>query len=365
MKIVFATPLYPPEIGGPATYAELFDREMSKRGHLVKIVKYGDYKNLLSGIRHLAILIRIIKEARKADIIFAQDVFSVGLPATVASKILNKPLMIRVPGDYAWEFGTQNKGVKDNIDEFQKKRYSRLIEFYRRIEKYIVENARIVVTPSEYFKILVKKWLRKNQGKVVTIYNGIDEEKIREFTKKSYETKDKKKIISAGRMVKWKGFASLVKVVSKHNDWNLELVGNGPEEMNLVNLIGTLGVNDRIKLTNSLSKEELWQKISESDIFVLNSTFESFSYQAVEAMSLGIPLVSTNACNMGEIINNGENGIMIGSGNESELENALEKLFSNQELREKIGKKSIEVSRIFSVKNTIDKVEDEIKNIEI
>ncbi len=361
MKILFVTPLYPPQIGGPATYAKLLVDELPKRGHGVTLVKFSNFTWLPSGLRHMAIFGHVFLESFSHDMIFAQDVFSVGFPAALAAQFAGKKFVVRVPGDYAWEQGTQKFGVSDSIDDFQKKKYSWRVELLRSIQKFVVRSADTVIAPSAYFANMVQGWLftpslsrGQDAKKVHAIYNGIDISRIQEFSKKTYQLATiSYKLVSAGRLVPWKEFGSLIKIVAKNPTWKLTLVGDGPEKEHLQNLAQALGCTARVIFDKALPQEKLWETIAQADAFVLSSSFESFSYQAVEAMALGVPVVATNACNMEEIITNNETGILVPVKNDEALEIALTQLFGDGSLREKIGTAGARRAEDFSILRTI------------
>lgn len=356
MKILFVTPLYPPEIGGPATYAQLLMDELPKRGHYITLIKFSDFSMLPSGIRHFAIFWKILMMGNSHDVIFAQDVFSVGFPAAVAAKIIRKPLVVRVPGDYAWEQGTQRFGVHDSIDEFQQKKYSGQVEFMRRVQKFVVRSAKSVIAPSAYFANLVQGWLPKKAKKVVAIYNGIDTAKISPYQKTDYGTGEMKTIIAAGRLVPWKEFGPLIKLLARHAAWQLVLVGNGPEKNRLKAMAASLNLTERVHFKGSLTQEKLWEAIAHSDVFVLNSSFESFSFQTVEAMALGTPVIATTACNMQEIITHEQTGILIPAKNDELLERALVQVLGNQAMRDNVGHGGMKRAMDFSIGKTMDKL---------
>src|SRR5690606_32638727 len=109
-------------------------------------------------IRHLLYFFKVIKVGRDCDLVFTQDPISTGLPALLAAKIMRKPLVMRVAGDYAWEQSVQRYGVVDSIDLFQSRRYGWRVELLRKLQSYSVKHSTLVITPSEYFKNLVDKW---------------------------------------------------------------------------------------------------------------------------------------------------------------------------------------------------------------
>src|SRR3989338_4085545 len=120
MKLVIATPLYPPEIGGPATYAKLLFEGLPKKAIEVELVKFSDVRHLPKFIRHYVYYRRVLMAARSADAILALDQVSVGLPALYAAQKLGKPFFVKIVGDYAWEQGQQRFGITENLDEFVK-----------------------------------------------------------------------------------------------------------------------------------------------------------------------------------------------------------------------------------------------------
>ncbi len=351
MKILLVTPLYPPEIGGPATYARLLMQEIPKRGHSISLVKFSDVAGLPAGVRHIILFFKILSQARHVDVILAQDVFSVGIPAVCAARLLRKPILIRVPGDFAWEQARQRFGVTDSIEVFQTKKYGWRVEFYKKVERWVVNHADRVMTPSNYFSDLISGWM--THGKPNTVYNGIDVEALSQYAKVTH-AHDSFSIVSAGRMVPWKGFQSLVDVLVNHATWKLTLIGDGPEKENLIAHARSVGVLERVTFTGALPQTTLFQTITDADVFVLNSSFESFSFQVVEVMALRVPVIATLGCNLEEIITTGENGILIETNNQKALEDALARIQSDGVFAEQLAMHAEERASDFSITKTVD-----------
>ena len=123
IKLVIATGIYPPSIGGPATYSKLLYDKFPSMGIDVSVETFDSVRMYPRVISHIIYFVRLLNTAIGKDIILAQDTVSVGLPALCVSKILRKPFFVRVPGDYAWEQSVQRFDVKEGIDEFQTKKY--------------------------------------------------------------------------------------------------------------------------------------------------------------------------------------------------------------------------------------------------
>ena len=163
MRILICTGIYPPDIGGPATYSKLLFDELPKRGIEVKVLSFGEVRHLPKIIRHFAYFLKALKLGRKADVIFAQDPVSVGLPAMLASKILRKKFMLKIVGDYAWEQysargGSASGGQNKNFitpENFQDKKFDFKTEIRRKIQRYVAKNAKRIIVPSNYLKNIV------------------------------------------------------------------------------------------------------------------------------------------------------------------------------------------------------------------
>ncbi len=103
MKIVIATGIYPPDIGGPSIYAQELKKAFEEKGHQVSVATYGALMRFPTGIRHLFYFVRVARQLRKADVCVGLDTFSSALPALIACKIFRVPFFIRTGGDFVWE----------------------------------------------------------------------------------------------------------------------------------------------------------------------------------------------------------------------------------------------------------------------
>lgn len=347
-KILLTTGIFPPEIGGPATYSALLQKELPGFGIEVEVLPFRTVRHLPSLIRHLVFFWKVFVRGRKADLLYTQDPVSVGFPTMLAAKILRKPFLARIAGDWVWEQSAQRFGVKESIDDFQLTKYGFKVEFLRKIEHLTVKFADLVITPSQYFRKLVSKW-NPSKNNVITIYNGISFSDI--INKEaSFESKT---MISAGRLVPWKGFDCLIEMMPNLPDWKLFIAGEGPDHEKLNKLILDLNLADRVFLLGNMERGELIQKIQKSEIFILNTSFESFSFQVVEAMRAKTPVVTTNIGNLSEIIKNGQEGILVEPNNTNEIIEAIEKL-SHPEFRKSLVEQAFIKSEMFSIQNTLE-----------
>lgn len=151
----------------------------------------------------------------------------------------------------------------------------------------------------------------------------------------------KNKIITGmGRLTYQKGFDTLIKsfslVLEKHKDYKLSIFGDGEDLNYLIDLSKRLNVCDKV-IFNGIRKDALF-KISESQMFILSSRFEGMPNALMEAMSIGMPCISTD-CDYGpsEIISDGKNGFLVNVDDEIGMANKIIYLIENVKIREKIG----------------------------
>lgn len=102
-NILVATGIYPPDIGGPAKYAQMLVSSAFEEGHFAKAISFGSYLKYPTIIRHFLYFFKLLPSVYRSDFIIALDTFSVCLPAYIASKIFRKKIIIRTGGDFLWE----------------------------------------------------------------------------------------------------------------------------------------------------------------------------------------------------------------------------------------------------------------------
>ncbi len=359
MKILITTGIYPPEIGGPATYSKLLFDELPKRGFEVKVLSFGEVRYLPKIIRHIVYFFKILRRGQTADIIYAQDPVSVGLPTMLANKILRKRFFIRIAGDYAWEQGVQRFGVTDDLDTFSAKLkgYSFFTQLLKKIQTKVARSADVIVVPSYYFKTIIINWGIRSE-KINVIYNGIE---ISQNLGVRHLSGEGKVLLSVGRLVPWKGFKVLIEtmpdILREIPKAKLVIVGSGPQKEELEKIIEKLGLQDKIILTGQLQRQEVLEQMKKTNIFVLNTQYEGFAHLLLEASNIKIPIITTNIGGNPELIRNNKEGILVQPNDKEAIKNAVVKILQDDDFREKIIQNAFEKSKQFSIQNTLDNLE--------
>ena len=103
------------------------------------------------------------------------------------------------------------------------------------------------------------------------------------------------------------------------------------------NFIRQNHLDDRISLLGNLEREKLNEVYLNSDIFVLSSKWEGFPNVLLEAMSYGLPVVSTKVSGAEDLIEDGKSGFLVPVGDVKKLEEAILKLATDCDLRKRMG----------------------------
>jgi len=362
MKILITTGIYPPDIGGPATYSKLLFDELPKKGIEVEILSFGEVKKWPKIIRHIAYFFKILSKTKGVDVIYAQDPVSVGLPTTLANKFLRKKFFIRIAGDYAWEQGVQRFDIKDDLDTFSAKNdYGFRVKFFKKIQFYVAKQADKIIVPSHYFKTVILNWGIIDK-KITVIYNGI---KLSEPSEVQPPKIREKVILSVGRLVPWKGFKVLIEVMpeilKEIPDVKLVIVGSGPQKEELENKITELSLREAVTLTGQLSREEVLDNMRKASVFVLNTQYEGFAHLLLEAANNKVPVVTTNIGGNPELIKNNQEGVLVKPDDKEAIRNGILKIFREELFRQSIVQNAYEKSKQFSIENTLDNLEKLLK----
>ncbi len=152
-------------------------------------------------------------------------------------------------------------------------------------------------------------------------------------SKKKYNNKNFK-FINIANLNKNKNQLSLIKAFSKvyidNKNVSLSILGEGPEYNALKEEIIKLDMEDQITLYGFATRDNIVKELQDSDAFVLSSKYETFGVVLIEAMSCGLPAVSTKCGGPESIINNEKLGVLVKNNNFNELANAMLKVYNSR-----------------------------------
>lgn len=173
---------------------------------------------------------------------------------------------------------------------------------------------------------------RKIQEKSAVIYNPVNMgDKIGIALNASKD----KLIVSAGRLMPQKNQKMLIEafseVVKKHPEYKLIIYGEGPDREKLESLIEELNLKNQVMLPGNVS--DLHDRMKNAEMFVLSSDYEGMPNALIEAMCIGLPVISTKVSGTRELIELEKNGTLVDCKDKTQLEKAIEDLILNMDKR--------------------------------
>lgn len=167
---------------------------------------------------------------------------------------------------------------------------------------------------------------------IVRIWNGVPDTDLRAKPGQRSECI----LISVARMVQQKDFISLLKAAAGLNgNWQLWLVGDGPNREQLEVLQRELGLMDRVRFMGA--RLDVPELLSKADVFVLASNWEGLPISIIEAMRAGLPVVASNVGGVSEQVTNGVSGYLIPAADVESLRDRLQKMIDSPELVQSMG----------------------------
>ena len=365
MDILITVGIFPPDIGGPASFVPKISKYLISKGHKVKIISlsekenlnYEDEINVTRISRNLPIIFRwfrtitkIYKSAKNSDLIFVNGL---GTETTIANIFLRKKIIRKIVGDPVWERVYNKKLTSESFDSFQKNKQRLSISIQKNIRNWSIKNSNLIITPSEHLKTFVQNIGFEND--IYVINNGVE---IKQIEKVTLENKIIKLVV-VSRLVNQKNIDIVIKAVKRIEDKNilLNIVGDGPEVNNLKNLVKEKSLNKRVSFIGKIKNSELHNYLEDADIFIQASNYEGLPHSILEAINYEIPILSTEVGGCSAILNKGERGYIIPTP-VSEVE-------ISEEIRTIINNKNEAKSKVKLAKNYLNQEHNFNTNAEI
>jgi glycosyltransferase involved in cell wall biosynthesis len=345
LRIALPTGIFPPDIGGPASYVPRIAAALAARGHSVEVITLADDPDaggdhpfpvfrLRRGTARIPRMIRTVQaiaaSARAADVVYANGLF---IEAAVAAAWTRKPLAMKIVGDWAWERAQNRKEGSLSIEEFQSRLQPPRSEAVKRLRSAVTRRAKRIITPSRFLRRIVAGW-GMPEDKISVVYNAL--EPPPEGPPADLPSFSGRTLITVARLVRWKGIDSLLEILQRRGEWRLLVVGDGPERENLEALAVRLGLADRVTFTGGVPRSRVFSYMRAADLFVLNSLYEGLPHIVLEAFAAGLPVLATSAGGTEEAVEDGVNGLLIPCRRNDLLTAAADRIFSEPGLRESL-----------------------------
>lgn len=372
MRVLIVTGIFPPDIGGPATYIPHIAAALTERGHRIIVLTLSsdlgqddDFfpyrvvrlrRGMFKPWRWIRTITMLVWLGRDVNVLLVN-----GLPmeTTIANALLRKPLVLKVVGDFAWERARQRGWVQDTFELFQRKHYDLRVQVLKALRTWWTRRAKCVIVPSRYLARWVVAW-GVPEGNVVVVYNAVDR---LEIVPASVPLETDINIVIVGRLVSWKHVDKVIEVIRPIDGVGLVLVGDGPERGRLEEVVKTLAVEKRVFFAGQKSQAETRGLMAACDIFVLNSTYEGLPHVVLEAMSEGLPVVATAVGGTPEVIEDGKNGCLIPPLDYQTLTTIITMLAGNPQERKRLGTNAKQRAAQFNYYKMIRETEEVLNGI--
>ncbi|MCX6763460.1 MAG: glycosyltransferase [Candidatus Moranbacteria bacterium] len=380
MKILIAADTYYPHVNGAAYFAQRLAFYLNKRGHQVLVVApslninseffehnqikfFGVSSYPIPGIKGFRFSLPIfqknkIKKIMKAfnpDVVHLQSHFYINKAVFDISRKAGYPIM-----------GT-NHFMPENLVHYlhlPKRVENQVKKFAWKQFRAVFKKLSFVTAPTKTAANLAMK--NGFPREIIPISNGIDLNHFTpgrngEYLKEKYNLPNKPTLIFVGRLDKEKKVDFILKAlpgVLKKVDINFIVAGKGKEKEKLEKLAKRLKVEKNVSFLGFVPDEDLRDLFSLADCFVNACEAELQCIAAMEAMASGLPIIGVNALALPELIQHGESGYLFEPGDKKTLTGQIINIFSDNNLRQRMAAKSLEMIKKHGIENTISSFEE-------
>lgn len=159
-----------------------------------------------------------------------------------------------------------------------------------------------------------------------------------------------------GRLYPQKNQAMMIrafaKVADEFPDWQLVIYGEGPLRAELEFLVSSFKLQERVLLPGRI--EHVVEELRKSKIFCMSSDYEGMSNAMIEAICVGLPIVTTDVSGVKELVEDGKNGFVVPCGNVDAMRVSFSKLISDEPLRLTFSINSSSKKEHFNIEVVVD-----------
>ena len=349
VKVCFLSPEYLPLSGGTGAYVYYLSNELMKLGNSASIVTgYNESKDVKINEQHHIFFIKSLKAPLVKSFLFAAaasrklNKLRSSFPVDITH--VNLPLVpsFAVPSGFGKTLvSTVHSTWKGEAEAIKGEPYSRLNSnekfmvsfnwFLRIFEERMLERSNKIIAVSDFTRRELLQYYKVKEDKIRVIHNGVDVDKFQPASDKRKAKEalgfspDDIAILSVGRLYARKGLFTLIEsmplVARKFKNAKFIIVGKGlsNEMKKLVSYATKLGVKDNIVFTGYFPDKKLPKLYQAADVFAFSTFYENLPFAVLEALSSGLPVVTTNVGGIPEMIESGRNGFLVQPSNAREL----------------------------------------------
>jgi glycosyltransferase involved in cell wall biosynthesis len=380
-RILITTPVFPPELGGPATFVPHFAAHLRERGHTVSVLSYtdepsavADYPFPVSLIRRrflpfraCAFFVACLRLAWRSDLVFVCE--HPALFSVLAAKICRRPVVLRVMVNSAWELCYRFGLTREDPDRFLLSDGNWMVRAIKRLEAATLRRADLVVAVSRHLGETAER-LGVPRECIFVSYNlsppasaGAQVEPS-DATERVDVASDTFLLLVVARLVNWKGVDTVISALAELPPrFRLIVVGEGPMETQLKGLTARLGLGDRVTFVGRVDNRTVCQHMKVADLLVLNSVYEGLSHVLLEAMTTGLPILASDVPGNRELVEHGDNGILFAANDGTALRYWIESLSGSPDRLQQMRRRGRERAREISGHHTFERLARKLEDI--
>ena len=385
MRILITSPVFPPDLGGPAIYVPSLGRWLVERGHEVTVVAFCSdpepkgypfrVVSIPSGwlpVRYLKAFFAVWREARKADVVYVNE--HLALFHVLAARAAGRPVMIRIMVDGAWEIAHRYGWCGgDDINLFQTRTYGWKVKLVRALQRRWWKWSTHIVACSEFLRQILVRSHGVPAEKVERIFNAYHGPSVEDVRETPAEARAKlglpegpRYLLTICRLMVWKRVDAIIAALNElPGDVHLLVAGDGDMQAEWTALAARLGLAGRVRFLGNVPHARIPLLVRASEVFVLNSEYEGLSHTLIEVLMLGTPIVASRVCGNPEVVSDGESGLLVDPRNSYALVRAISTLLDDKALQGRFVEEGLRLAGRFRRETTFPQVEAALSRIAI
>jgi len=357
VRVLVTSPVFPPDLGGPAVYVPSIGRFLVERGHSVEVIAFcsdpapAGYPFPVRAISRPRLLARyleafwlVLRRAGEADVVYVQE--HLALLHVLAARLRRRPVVIRIMVDGAWEIA-HRKGWcgDDDIVTFQGRAYGWRVRLTRALQRWWWGRSARIICCSDFLRGILVEHHGVPSDKALTIVNAyhgprasdVPEDRAGARARLGVEAlgipRGARLVLTICRLMVWKRVDNIIRALAEWPaDVHLAVAGDGDMRAAWTELATELGLAARVHFLGNVPHREIPLWIRAADVFVLNSEYEGLSHTLLEVQALGTPMIASGVCGNPEVVEDGVNGLLVDPRDPADLARAGQRLLDDPDL---------------------------------